>query len=117
MESCGVVQIMKQKKQSYLEYLMESQMAGADIEEWEAEYCFYPDRKFRFDFAWPSRKIALEVEGGTWSSGRHTTGKGFEGDCEKYNSAVVLGWKVIRATSNHVYSGAALVWVQSLLRK
>lgn len=62
----------------------------------EREYKFHPERRWKFDFAWPERKIAIEVEGGIWSRGRHTRGNGYINDCEKYNSAVLLGWRVLR---------------------
>ena len=51
---------------------------------------------WRFDYAWPEHKVALEVEGGIFSGGRHTRGKGFAEDMRKYNSAAVLGWIVLR---------------------
>lgn len=63
-----------------------------------AEYKFHPDRKWRFDYAWVDKKIALEIEGGIWKKGRHVRGKGYENDCEKYSEAAVLGWRIIRAT-------------------
>ena len=63
---------------------------------WEVEYKFHPKRKWRFDFANPVLKIAIEQEGGVWISGRHNRGKGFLNDMEKYNQAVILGWKVLR---------------------
>lgn len=63
-----------------------------------AEYLFHISRSWRFDFAWPRQKIALEVEGGVWTKGRHTRPKGFLADCEKYNAAAVLGWRVLRVT-------------------
>lgn len=62
------------------------------------EHRFSTVSTWRFDFAWPHRKIAVEIEGGTWSGGRHTRGKGFEGDCRKYNQATVEGWRVLRYT-------------------
>ena len=62
------------------------------------EYKFCPERRWRFDYAWPSLKIALEVEGGIWTGGRHTRGKGFLGDLEKYSEAAVRGWCVLRVT-------------------
>src|SRR5579875_2148816 len=54
---------------------------------------------YRFDFAWPEKKIAVECEGGHWTGGRHVRGYGFEKDCRKYNRAALLGWKVLRFTS------------------
>lgn len=69
------------------------------------EYRFYSDRLWRFDFAYPDRKIAIEVEGGTWTGGRHTRGRGFEGDCEKYNTAELLGWRVFRFTTGMIERG------------
>lgn len=56
-------------------------------------------RDWRFDFAWPDAMVAVEVEGGTWTRGRHVRGGGFRGDCEKYNAACVLGWRVLRFTA------------------
>lgn len=64
----------------------------------EAEYRFHPVRRWRFDFAWPSVKVAVECEGGTWTRGRHTRGSGYRGDCEKYNVATAAGWRVFRCT-------------------
>lgn len=94
---------------------MAEQFFGADFPAWETEYSFSPARKWRADFAWPEKKVLLEIEGGIYASGAHTRGKGFEEDCEKYNNAVLLGWRVIRVTGNQVKSGAALVWIESLL--
>jgi len=62
-----------------------------------AEYCFaLPNRKWRFDWAWPTQLIALEIEGGVWTKGRHTRGGGFLKDVKKYNAAACLGWRVLR---------------------
>lgn len=59
-----------------------------------------PDRRWRFDFANTSARVAIELEGGVYTGGRHTRGKGFEGDCEKYNEAILAGgWFVFRLTS------------------
>jgi len=55
-------------------------------------------RDWRFDFAWPKEKVAVECEGGVFSRGRHTRGRGYAADCEKYNAAAALGWALIRAT-------------------
>lgn len=60
------------------------------------EYRFAPPRRWRFDRAWPERRVAVELEGGVWSGGRHTRPAGYEADMDKYNCATVEGWKVLR---------------------
>lgn len=79
------------------------------------EYVFAPPRKWRFDFAWPDRMVALEVEGGTWISGAHTRGRHFESDAEKYNEAALRGWRVLRVTTDMVDDGRALGFVERAL--
>ncbi len=64
----------------------------------ESEVKFDNDRKFRFDFAIQDKKIAIEIEGGIYTNGRHTRGAGFEKDMEKYNLAIQNGWVVLRYT-------------------
>lgn len=64
----------------------------------EAEYRFDETRRWRFDYAWPAQRVALEVEGGVWTGGRHTRGSGFLRDVEKYNEAAAQGWCVLRCT-------------------
>lgn len=66
------------------------------------EWKFEPSRKWRFDFSWPDIKVAVEIEGGVYMHGRHTRGYGYESDCEKYNHAIQLGWKVLRYTPQMV---------------
>jgi hypothetical protein len=71
----------------------------AGLPEPEREFAFArPDRDWRFDFAWPDRRVALEVEGGVWSAGRHVRPQGFLKDVEKYNAAAGRGWLVFRCT-------------------
>ena len=84
------------------------QIWNAKLASQEREYRFDKKRKWRFDFAYPERKIAIEVEGGVFSGGRHTRGKGFTADCEKYNRATELGWSVYRFTTQQVRNGEAI---------
>ena len=72
------------------------------------EHRFDPSRRWRFDFAWPDLKLAVEVEGGTWTGGRHTRGSGFEKDTEKYNAAALAGWRGLRVTAESVRNGGAI---------
>ena len=81
----------------------------------ERELKFHPKRKWRFDFAFPEAKIAAEIEGGVWSGGRHNRASGYTKDCEKYNNAVLLGWRVFRFTSDMVTSGNAIDTVLEVL--
>jgi very-short-patch-repair endonuclease len=92
------------------------QCRTASLPEPAREHRFHPTRRWRFDFAWPERKVAAEIEGGTWAGGRHTRGSGFEGDCAKYNAATLAGWRVLRFTSNMVASGEALATVEAVLQ-
>lgn len=68
------------------------------------EYRFC-ERRWRFDYAWVEKRLALEIEGGGWVNGRHHRPKGYEADLEKYNRATVLGWRVIRATPQMMKRG------------
>jgi very-short-patch-repair endonuclease len=69
---------------------------GLGIFHMEAEHLFHPTRKWRFDYAWPSAKLALEVDGGVWSGGKHGRGSGIVKDHEKQCEAAVLGWRILR---------------------
>lgn len=64
----------------------------------EREYQFLEGRRFRFDFCFVPQRVAVELEGAVFQQGRHTRGKGYESDCEKYNLAVLNGYKVLRFT-------------------
>ena len=62
------------------------------------EYRFHPTRKWRFDYAIPQYKVAIEVEGGLWISGRHNRPISMIKDFEKYNEAAKCGWLLLRYT-------------------
>lgn len=61
-----------------------------------AEHRFHETRRWRFDYAWVEQRLALEVEGGAFSAGRHIRPEGFLADCEKYSEAAALGWRILR---------------------
>ncbi|GLG82167.1 hypothetical protein ACSO1_06890 [Acinetobacter calcoaceticus] len=75
----------------------------------EQEYKFHSKRKWRADFLITGTKILVEVEGGIWMAGggRHTRGKGYIGDMEKYNSAAIMGFTVQYRASEVRFSGSA----------
>ena len=86
----------------------EAACVAAGLQEPVAEYCFAPPRKWRFDWCWPEKLVALEIEGGVWQGGRHNRGAGFLKDMEKYNAAAVLGWRIIRCTPKEFDKGSII---------
>ena len=62
----------------------------------EREFQFHPTRKWRADFAHVPSRTLIEIEGGIWIRGRHTSPKGFAADAEKYLEATLAGWRVLR---------------------
>jgi very-short-patch-repair endonuclease len=60
------------------------------------EYRFHPVRKWRIDYAFINQKLAIEIEGGAFTRGRHTRGVGFINDMEKYNALTEAGWHLLR---------------------
>ena len=102
----------KPRTPSVLEELLAFQMRALGLPAWEPEYRFHRARQWRFDLAWPHLRLAVEIEGGIWTGGRHTSPVGFEQDCEKYNEAAILGWRVIRVTGRMVKDGRAVDVIQ-----
>lgn len=85
--------------------------------EFEQEFEFHQKRKWRADFHIIGKKILVEVEGGIWMAGggRHTRGKGYIGDMEKYNSATMMGYQVIRFSTEQVKSGLAIKQIEKMV--
>ena len=100
---------------SKLEEKFAAQLDAAGIR-YVREKMLIPGRRFRFDFLFPRHWLVAEIEGGTWSGGRHTTGAGFHKDCEKYNLALEHGYRVLRFTSTMVSNRTALDQVARVVR-
>jgi very-short-patch-repair endonuclease len=90
------------------------------------EFRFWPGRRFRADFAiWTCKHathigstclpLLVEVDGGAFSGGRHTTGAGFRNDLEKLNAATLAGYRVLRFLPEQVESGVALQTIEKAL--
>lgn len=82
-------------------------------------------RKWRFDFAWPLFRIAVEIEGlthvkthenGKKQVGRHQSLAGYTEDCEKYNQATAEGWRVFHFTPKHVKTLHAITFISDYLK-
>jgi very-short-patch-repair endonuclease len=81
---------------------LDRQCRACDLPEPVAEYRFHAERRWRFDFAWPERKVAVEIDGGIWVHGRHNRASGYLADLEKLNAAAEAGWRVLRYATGHV---------------
>ena len=82
-----------------------------------SEFVFCEQRRWRFDFAFPERKIAVEVEGGVWVQGRHNRGRGYSDDCHKYSIAAALGWTVLRFTARQIQTGLAYNLTRAVIER
>ena len=113
---------------SQLEMELAGQLKLYGVPEPQRQLRFEEGRKWAFDFAWPdqgadedgcvyemNRGLAVEVDGGTWTAGRHTRGLGFERDCQKLNAATLAGWRVLRFTSSMVKSWEAARTIKKAL--
>lgn len=107
----GVEKLSKAKQ---IAQTFADQLAARGIATPEREYLFADriGRRWRFDFAWPDRLIAVEIEGLVVRRvdghlqvlGRHASITGFKDDCEKYAWAAVFGWRVLRFEQSQVKS-------------
>ena len=87
--------------------------------EFMTEYKFHPKREWRFDYYIVKRGVAnfvvdswaVEIEGGIWTRGRHTRGKGYLSDMEKYREAAASGIKVFRFATQEVLDGTARAFI------
>jgi very-short-patch-repair endonuclease len=92
---------------SGLEIHLALSMRAAGLPEPEREYRFHPTRKWRLDFAWPVRMLAVEVEGGVYRGGGHSSVAGIKRDIEKSNALALGGWRLLRFHGDQVRSGEA----------
>lgn len=94
-----VIKIPKAQKRDSKEIAhIKSVLSDLEIE-FVCELVFAPGRKYRFDIALLSERIAIEYEGIISEKSRHTTLTGFSNDCSKYNLAQRCGWDVLRYTA------------------
>lgn len=103
------------KSRSALEEALALELKHMGLPPFKREFRFHPERRWRFDFAFPEHKVAVEIEGGTWTGGRHNRPGGYAADCSKYNEAALLGWYVYRFTRDDVIGGHAAKVIEKAL--
>lgn len=102
-----------------MQSVLENQFAFAckvsGIAKPQTQYRFDPVRRWRFDFAWPEQRVAVEIDGGLHCRGRHIRPEGYKRDCEKLNAAVLANWRVLRFVADQIKSGDAVAVVLKAL--
>ena len=81
----------------------------------QPEFRFHPTRRWRFDYAWPAQRVALELDGGSAIFGRHSRPGGMRADFEKLNTAAVMGWTVLRVLKGEELRLSTLELLQAAL--
>ena len=100
---------------SHLEQNLLFQIRAVNLPAPVEQHVFAKPRRWRFDLCWPLLKLAVEVEGGAWIKGRHNRAQGFIADMDKYNTATLLGWRVLRFSGDHIKSGQALKTIEQAM--
>jgi hypothetical protein len=75
-----------------------------------------PDRAWRFDFAWPDARVAIECHGGIWVRGAHSRGAQQLKDFEKLNAAQLRLWKVLHVTPDQLCTAETLAMIRLALQ-
>ena len=102
------------------EHLLAQQIEDAGLPTPQPQYHIYmpgASHPCRADFAWPERKLLVEVQGGQWSHGAHTRGSGFEDDCRKYSQYALLGFRLMLITPDMISDGTAIEYLRKCLEE
>lgn len=59
-------------------------------------------RPYVGDFVWPDARVVVEIQGGTWKKGGHSSGTGIQRDAIKALTAAAGGWVVVGLTAEMV---------------
>lgn len=95
---------------SALETMLEARMAAANITGYQTEYRSLPNRKYRLDFAWPEKKLGVEVQGQV-----HRIKQRFDDDIDKRALHILAGWRIIEVHRRAIQDGSAVEWIKALL--
>lgn len=81
------------------------------------EVRFHPVRRFRFDYAIEALKLGIEIDGGLWIKGGHSTPKGILSDREKDAEALGIGWRVLRIPTDWFQDDRALKYTYAVVER
>lgn len=94
------------KKESEIERRFAQQIRAAGLPEPEREYYHITGRDFRLDFAWPDKKLGVEIQGMA-----HRIKAKFHADMEKRILAQLAGWTVLEFSGDMVRHDTAMGWL------
>ena len=95
---------------SQIHIRMRQQIQQAGLPAPVEEYYHIKGRDFRLDFAWPDRKIGVEVQG----MAHRIKGK-FHSDIEKRALAMLDGWRILEVSGDTVRDERGIEWLKQLL--
>lgn len=91
--------VQEHEVESELEHKLVTTLLSSNFPSFKTQFIFHPTRKWRFDVAWPNKKVAIEIQG---FGPTHNSMQGMYNDCEKHNAAIELGWKLLYFMSPHL---------------
>lgn len=101
----------KAKAPSQIEELLALHIEQAGLPAPVREHHHIPGRKFRIDFAWPDRKLGVEVQGNV-----HRIKERFEADITKRALGMMAGWRILEVSGRAIRDGRAIEWLKDLLK-
>jgi hypothetical protein len=102
---------------SPIETRFQLQLVANGITGWVREYEFAkPIRKYRADFAFPGRKLLIELNGGLHSLSGHTSAIGIQRDYDKLALATLLGFRLLYFSGSDVQCSRALQCTRAAIK-
>ena len=92
--------------------ILQAELPGVEVVK---ELAFHGSRKWRFDYAIPEYKVAIEIDGAVWTMGRHNRPEGYINDMEKLNTAASMGWLVLRFTTDDRLKDSTLTLIKETI--
>lgn len=77
------------------------------------EFAFCEGRKWRFDFAFPNERVAVEIQGAIFSGGRHVRGAAMLREWQKLNEAAKLGWRILYCQPSEICTMAMVETIRA----
>ena len=114
--SASLKREQQKAKREHLELTLLQQIRQSGLPTPERQVQLIPGRKWSWDVVYRAEMIAIEVQGGSWGVGAHSSGLGIARDCEKANSANLAGWCCLAFTTDQIRSGYAIATIQEALR-